>query len=81
MPAITNQGARNNKPKLPAANDDNDVLAAEFIRTFTSVPFPGKKLLQRYAAERKREHADVGVQKVIPLNEDKILYWGKSTYE
>ena len=64
---------------LSLNNDDNDPLAAEFIRTFTSVPFPGRKLLQRYAAERKRDHADVGVQKVIPLNEDKILYRGNLT--
>ena len=64
---------------LALNNDDDDVKAAEFIRTFRSVPFLGRKLLQRYAAERKREHADVDVQKVIPLNEDKILYQGIST--
>ena len=60
---------------LSLHNDDDDVLAAEFIRTFTSTPFQGRKLLQRYTAERKRKADDVKVQKMIPFQDDKIMYW------
>ena len=65
---------------LTVNNDDEDVTAAEFIRTFNSVTFPGRKLLLRYTAEREREHMDVDVPKVIPSKEDKILFDFDETY-